>query len=351
MKKSSYRSSRPLVALTGVALALYGIAKLRRNPQFFAGKVVVISGGSRGLGLVMARQLFAEGASVALLARDAEELARAEADLAAGTGPGGIFTHACDLTRPEQIKEAVAAIVARFGRIDVLFNVAGMISVGPLEHVRLEDFEESMRLHFSGHLHMIWAALPHLRERRDARIVNVASIGGKIAIPHLATYSASKFALVGLSDALRTELAREGIKVSTVCPGLLRTGSQVHAEFKGQHNKEFDWFATSDNFPLAGSVSAEDAARQIIEAARTGRPALTFPLSARAMEIGAVLFPNLTARALVLANRFLLPAPDAKVPPDADTNLPGRESRSMETTPAWKTSIVDRAAGRNNELN
>lgn len=349
MKKSSHRFPQPLLALAGVALAAYGLARLRRNPQFFAGKVVVLSGGSRGLGLVLARQLFAEGASVALLARDAGELARAAAGLAAGNGTGGIFTHPCDLTQPEQIKEAVAAVAARFGRIDVLFNVAGMISVGPLEHLRLEDFEESMRLHFAGHLHMIWAALPHLRKRRDARIVNIASIGGKIAIPHLATYSASKFALVGLSDALRTELAREGIKVSTVCPGLLRTGSQVHAQFKGQHNKEFDWFATSDNFPLAGSVSAGDAAYQIIEAGRTGRPSLTFPLSARAMEIGAVLFPNLTARALVLANRFLLPSPDAEAPA-ADTNVPGRESRSMETTPAWKTSIIDRAAERNNEL-
>ncbi len=349
MKKSSRRSSRPLVALAGVALAAYGFAKLRRNPQFFAGKVVVISGGSRGLGLVMARQLFAEGASLALLARDAEELAQAEADLTAGPGTGGIFTHVCDLTEPEQIKEAVAAVIGRFGRIDVLFNVAGMISVGPLAHMQLEDFEESMRLHFAGHLRMIWAVLPHLRQRRDARIVNVASIGGKIAVPHLSTYSVSKFALVGLSDALRTELAREGIKVSTVCPGLLRTGSQVHAEFKGQHNKEFDWFATSDNFPLAGSVSAEDAARQIIEAGRTGRPTLTFPLSARVLEIGAVLFPNLTAHALVFANRFLLPSPDAKAPA-ADANIPGRESRSMETTPGWKTSLIDRAAERNNEL-
>ncbi len=127
-------------------------------------------------------------------------------------------------------------------------------------------------------------------------------------MPHLAPYSASKFALVGLSEALGVELAREGIRVTTVSPGLLRTGSHVNAKFKGQHAKEFDWFSTSDNFPL-DSVGAESAARQIVEACRRGQRVLSFPLTTRAAEIGQAVFPNLTARVLELVNRWVLPAP------------------------------------------
>ncbi len=342
--KSSRASSRSLWTLAGLALAAYGWSQWRRDPLFFAGKVVVITGGSRGLGLVIARRLREEGALLALVARDADELERARLDL--GVTAGEVLTVPCDLTQLAQIKEAVAAVTRHFGRIDALFNVAGVIQVGPLQNMVPQDFEDEMQLHFWGNFHLVWAALPHLRRRRGARIVNVASIGGKIAIPHLAPYSASKFALIGLSNALGIELAREGIRVTTVAPGLLRTGSHVAAKFKGQHDKEFDWFSTSDNIP-GFSVSAEHAARQIVEAARTGRPSLTFPLQMRAAEIAQAVFPNLTARVLALVNRFLLPAPGTQ--PGADEARPGRDARSSETTPGWKTGLVDRAAARNNE--
>src|SRR5436309_7591109 len=105
----------------------------------------------------------------------------------------------------------------------------------------VEDFEETMRVHFWGPLYATLAALPHLRKQDTGRIVNISSIGGRIAVPHLAPYSASKFALAGLSDGLRTELAREGIYVTTVFPGLMRTGSHVNAQFKGKRRAEFTW--------------------------------------------------------------------------------------------------------------
>ncbi len=203
-----------------------------------------------------------------------------------------------------------------------------------------------MNLHFWGNFHLMWESLPHLRRSQAARIVNVASIGGRVAVPHLAPYSASKFALVGLSEALGVELAREGIRVTTVSPGLLRTGSHVNAKFKGQHAKEFDWFSTSDNFPL-DSTSAESAARQIVEACRRGQPVLSFPLTTRVAEIGHAVFPNLTARVLELVNRWVLPAPGTG--PGADELRPGEESRSPNTTPGWKTGLVDKAAAENNE--
>lgn len=344
MKSSRARRSpfSSLLTLAGVGLAAsYGFSRWRRDPRFFAGKVVVLTGGSRGLGLVMARLLHAEGARLALFARDAAELDRARQDLLPD-----VFTVSCDLSQPAQIKEAIASVAAHFGGIDVLINNAGTIQVGPLQNQGVEDFAEAMNLHFWGNFHLMWESLPHLRRSQAARIVNIASVGGRVAVPHLAPYSASKFALVGMSEAFGVELAREGIRVTTVSPGLMRTGSHVNAKFKGQHDKEFDWFSTSNNFPL-DSTSAESSARQIIEACRRGQPVLSFPLTTRLAEIGHAVFPNLTARVLQLINRWVLPAPGTG--PGADELRPGKESRSPNTTPGWKTGLVDKAAAENNE--
>ena len=344
--KSSRPSSLPWTLLASSGLIAFAYAKYKPNQKFFEGKVVILTGGSRGLGLEIARRLHDEGASLALVARDAEELAVAQTELAKGKGKGEVFTATCDLGKAEDIKATVGKVAAHFGHVDVLINVAGIIQVGPVENMTPEDFEETMNLHFWGNFHMIWETLPLLRGRQGARIVNIASIGGKIALPHLAPYSASKFALVGLSSALGVELAREGVKVTTVCPGLLRTGSHVQAKFKGQHAKEFDWFATSNNVP-GFSVSVGYAAGEIIEACRRGQPQLTFPLQMRAAVIAQAVFPNLTANVLALVNRFLLPKP-SKVA-DGMEAWSGERSRSKEVTPEWKTALVDRAAGENNE--
>ena len=339
--RSSRSAARSLLTLAGLSVAAYGWSRWRRDPRFFVDKVVVVAGGSRGLGLVVARFLQAEGARLAIVARDPGELDHVRRELGSA-----VLTVPCDLRQPGEIKAAVDAAVRHFGQIDALFNVAGVIQVGPLQNMTPQDFEDEMQLHFWGNFHLIWEALPFLRQRQGARIVNVASIGGKIAVPHLAPYSASKFALVGLSNALGIELAREGIHVTTVAPGLLRTGSHVNAKFKGRHDREFDWFSTSDNIP-GFSVSAENAARQIIEAARVGRASLTFPVQMRAAEIAQAVFPNLTARVLALVNRWLLPGPSTA--PGANEARPGRMARSAETTPGWKTGLVDAAAARNNE--
>ena len=344
------RSFDPLLALAGLVLAGVAVSRLRRDGTFFAGKVVAITGGSRGLGLAIARRLRAEGAHLALLARDPEELERARRDLLtihAGAIPNAeVFSVPCDLTHPEEIQQAIGSVAQRFGALDVMVNVAGIIQVGPLQNMTPADFERTMATNFWGAFHASWAALPHLRVSKGARIVNVASIGGRIAVPHLAPYSASKFALVGLSNALTVELARENIRVTTVCPGLMRTGSHVNAETKGRHAEEFDWFSTANSFPL-DSVSAESAARQIVEACRAGKAFLSFPLSTRAAEIALAVCPNLTLGALALANRWLLPKPGQGA--SADQNRTGRESRSREVTPAWKTALADKATAANNE--
>jgi len=313
---------RPLIlALGSLALTGWLIARATRRTCSFAGKVVLITGGSGGLGLVLARQFCAEGARVALLARDADQLARAQAEL---TQHGGdVLTISCDLLEREQIGAAVQTVVDHFGGLDVLVNNAGIIEVGPLEHMQREDFERSMDLHFWAPFDLIRQALPHLRRRGGGRIVNIASIGGRMAVPHLAPYCASKFALVGLSDALRAELARDRIHVTTVTPGLMQTGSEGNAKFKGDHDAEFTWFSLSTALPFT-SIKAERAAAQIISACRRGLPSLTLPVAARAVVLGHALFPNTTASMMKVLNTVLLPSPAG---PDGDTARSGHELR------------------------
>jgi NAD(P)-dependent dehydrogenase (short-subunit alcohol dehydrogenase family) len=138
----------------------------------------------------------------------------------------------CDVSERDAAQRLIERVVERTGSVDLLINNAGIIQVAPLEHLTQKDFEEAMAVHFWGPLYTMQAVLPVMR-RHGGRIVNVSSIGGKIGVPHLAAYCASKFALTGLSDAVRPELAKDRIYVTTVSPGLMRTGSPFNAWFKG----------------------------------------------------------------------------------------------------------------------
>ncbi len=172
-----------LIALVLLFIA-WLILRLIRTARFsLRDKVVVITGGSRGLGLVLARQICAAGGKVALIARDAEELGRAKADLA--RRGGAVLTVQCDLLVPGQIQAAVRQIIDRFGKIDILINNAGIIEVGPLEHMTREDFERAMRLHFWAPFELVSQIVPEMRTWGGGRIVNISSIGGKVAVPHL----------------------------------------------------------------------------------------------------------------------------------------------------------------------
>ena len=249
-----------------------------RNRFSYFGRVVVITGGSRGLGLVLARHLRNDGARVVLLARNREELLRAKADI--DRGKNYVMAIVCDVTEREHVEHAIQSVLHYFGRIDVLINNAGVIQVGPLEQMTYGDYQHAMNVHFWGALHCTEAVLPHMRRRRSGRVVNIASIGGLVAVPHLAPYSASKFALVGYSDAVRAEVAKDGVRVTTVCPGLMRTGSAINALMKGRHEAEFAWFGTLSSVPII-SIDANRAARKILAASRRGNPHLTITPQAR----------------------------------------------------------------------
>jgi NAD(P)-dependent dehydrogenase (short-subunit alcohol dehydrogenase family) len=331
---------------TGVGAALIASRLSRaRLGISFAGRVVLITGGSRGLGLVLARMLVDEGARVAILARDPAELERAAIELEA-RGGGLVMPLRCDVRRRADVRAAIDTLVERWGTIDVLINNAGVIQVGPLDHMHREDFENAMATHFWGPLHMMLETVPIMRRRGFGRIVNISSIGGRIAVPHLAPYSASKFALVGLSDAVRAELEPHGIRVTTVAPGLMRTGSPVNAHFKGQHAAEYAWFKVASSIPGL-TIAAESAARRIVEACRYGDPVLTITANAKIAAAANGVLPGAVARAMMLVARTL-PASNGATGSEKKKGIENEGKTSW--SPSLLTTLSDEAALANNEL-
>jgi NAD(P)-dependent dehydrogenase (short-subunit alcohol dehydrogenase family) len=289
--------------LAGALATAGGRAVTRWRTRFdFRDRTILITGGTRGLGLELARQAGLAGARVAICGRDSDTLARARETLSQ-TG-ADILAESCDVTDRAQVAELIRSVQAAYGHIDVLINNAGTVEVGPVGVMTATDFERDMATNFWGPLNIIMAVLPHMRPRGEGRIVNIASIGGKLSVPHLLPYSSSKFALVGLSEGLRAELRASGIMVTTVCPGLMRTGSPRHATFKGQHDAEYTWFDLADNVPLL-SMNVARAARRILNATRYGKSHVVLSLPAKVADKVHGLFPGWTSDALSLANRWL----------------------------------------------
>jgi NAD(P)-dependent dehydrogenase (short-subunit alcohol dehydrogenase family) len=284
----------------------------------------------------------AEGARLTIVARDRAELEQARAQLAARGAE--VLAFSCDVRDQADVQSAIERTVARYGSIDVLINNAGVIQAGPVDHMQVADFEDALNTHLWGPLYAMLAAAPYMRQQGGGRVVNISSIGGKVAVPHLVPYTTSKFALVGLSDGMRAELARDNIVVTTVCPGLMRTGSHLNALFKGQHEQEFTWFSIIDSLPIS-SIDARRAARQIVEACRQGDPQLVISIQAQAIALLNAVFPNLSARALQLMNQ-LLPTPTGA---QGDETRTGWESQS-QLAPSLLTRLSDRAAEENNGL-
>lgn len=315
----------------------------RRRRMSFDGATVVIVGGSRGLGLELARAFAKEGARLSLLARNEGSLANAAAELTHFHN-APVLAQACDVRDREQVHRAIRRTVERFGRIDVLVNNAGIIQFGPAEHMQVEDYRDSVDTHLYGPLYAIFDAIPYMKRQKHGRIVNITSIGGLVALPHAVPYCVGKHALVGLSDGLRAELIHHNIHVTTVAPGLMRTGSHVNAFFKGQHQREYAWFTLGNAIPLF-STNSKRAARRIVRAARYGDTHLTLTLPAKMLRMANAVWPRMVARRMQMG-AWLLPRSVAA--PEADTLQPGRQLRTRLTRSVL-TRASDRAIAMNNE--
>ena len=327
-------------ALAVGALAVAGREAYRRSREVdLAGSVALVTGGSRGLGFLIAEELVRQGCRVAICARDLLELEKARARLERAGAP--VLAIPCDVGDQAQVEAMLATIEADFGPVDLLFNNASIIQVGPLEEMALEDFHHAMDINFWGTVIPTLAVLPSMRQRRAGRIVNITSIGGKVSIPHLLPYGAAKFATVGFSEGLTAELAGEGIQVTTVIPGLMRTGSPVNAFFKGEAEREFAWFSLGDATPIS-AMNARRAARKIVAATRRGAVTITLSWQAKMLRLAHDLFPSATMRLLSLVDQAL---PQG----DGDSEQVRGMQLATSVSPSPATAMMNRAARENNQ--
>lgn len=337
---SSTTNSKALIAL-GIAAGIAAVRFLPWATFDVRKKTVFITGGSRGLGLLIAREFAKRGAKVAITARDSEALERAVVDLK--RFGEDILALETDITMREEADAAVDQVRREFGSVDILINNAGTICVGPLEVMTIDDFRDSINTHFWGPYFATMAVLEEMRDRKQGRIVNISSIGGKMSVPHLLPYCVGKFALTGFSEGLRSALMKDHIYVTTVCPGLMRTGSPRNAKFKGDNEAEYAWFSVSDALPGL-SMNADRAARRIVEACLRGDAEVVLSIPAKiAVNIHAV-FPGLTADALAIANS-LLPSADK-----SETKAKTGKQSASNVSPSWLTALNERAAESNNQV-
>jgi NAD(P)-dependent dehydrogenase (short-subunit alcohol dehydrogenase family) len=315
-----------------VALAMRKMEVVERDDTL-RGAVALITGGSRGLGLALGQELAAQGCRLAICARNEAELLEARYDLERRGAE--VLALPCDVADRAQVASLVDAVTRHFGRIDILVNNAGIIVVAPLETLTAADFERVMADNFWGMLNPTLAVLPGMRDRRSGRIVNITSIGGRIAVPHLLPYTCAKFGAVGFSSGLRAELTGTGISVTTVIPGLMRTGSYLHAGFGGKQEEEFRWFALGSSAPYPLTVSARRAAKLIVSAAKERKAECIFPISAVLAARCAGLFPGATAEILGVVDRIL---PD---PPERPTEQrPGAVIEATMDAPLLEAATI-----------
>jgi NAD(P)-dependent dehydrogenase (short-subunit alcohol dehydrogenase family) len=288
-----------LAAAVGATIAAEKIWK-RATAFDLEGRVAIVTGGSRGLGFALCRELLDRGARVATCARGEEQLERARERLG-----GDVLAVPCDVSDEQQVRSFVAQVEARLGPPAVLVNNAGVIAVGPLATQTRADFEEMLGIQLWGPIHMTYAVLPGMRERGQGRIANVTSIGGKVSVPWLLPYNTAKFGAVGFSEGLRAELAGTGIKVTTVVPGLMRTGSFLAAYFKGDRAElEYRLFTPLSATP-ATTVAATRAARRIVDALRFGDAEITLGLHAKLAARANGVAPGAVSNMLALVSRAL----------------------------------------------
>lgn len=316
------------LGLVGLSLALGRLALSladRRRALPLRGKTAIVCGASRGLGRAIALELARRGVTkIGICARTEQDLDSLASELVSK----GVFVCAepCDLSKKDEVERFLGSSCARLGPVDLLVTNAATITVGPAATWTKDDFDQALGSIFYTALNPILEVLPSMRKRKEGTVALVTSIGARVGVPHLAPYCAAKFATMGLAESLRAEVASDGVHIMTAVPGLMRTGSHVHAEFKGDHELEYAWFGGSATAPII-SIDADRAARRIVAAIERGRVEVAFTPEARLAPLARAISPTFWAEAMALVARFL-PAP----PETSSGTTPRREGVDIERT-------------------
>jgi NAD(P)-dependent dehydrogenase (short-subunit alcohol dehydrogenase family) len=327
-------------AAVGAGLFLAGRTLYKEYTKYnLKGKVVLITGGSRGLGLVLARQLAEIGAKIVICSRTIDQLGNAHMELE--NKGAEILSLAVDVTDPAQVDSMIKDVMGYHGRIDVLINNAGIVQVAPQEALTIADYDIAMKTNFWASLYTMLSTIPHMKFQGEGRIVNITSIGGKVAVPHMLPYTASKFALVGLSEGMHAELKKSNITVTTIVPHLMKTGSPRNVAVKGDHEAEYAWFKIADSSPMSQDV--EISAARIIKAIEYGETEAVLSFTAKAATIIQALIPGWMGTLMSTANSFM-----PENVSGGDKIKSGHESES-DLSAGWLAADTDKAALQNNE--
>lgn len=188
-----------------------------------SGRVALVTGSTRGIGRSVAEALQDAGAHVVVTARTGDEVEEVTEELDR-RGEADVLGRICDVRDPEQCGALVEAAVERFGRLDILVNNAGVGRFAPVPELSVEDWRVQIDTNLSGVFYLSKAAIPHLSKTGDGWIVNIGSLAGRNPFSGGAGYNASKFGLVGLTEAMMLDVRHDGIRVSVVMPGSVETG-------------------------------------------------------------------------------------------------------------------------------
>jgi short-subunit dehydrogenase len=191
------------------------------------GKTALVTGAASGIGRAISLRLAAEGARLFLIDIDEEGLAETAAE--SRTHGVEVFTRRCNVAEPREVSATVAEALSRWNGVDILVNNAGITYYGKVERMAADHWDQLMQINLLSHMQFTRELLPSLLERREAHVLNVCSVLGLVGMPKVAAYCASKFGMVGFSEALRNELGRQGLGVTALCPGFVRTNLFTNA--------------------------------------------------------------------------------------------------------------------------
>ena len=246
----------------------------------FKNKVVVITGASSGIGEASAIQFAKKRANVVLVARRKEKLLQVEKKISKLNAKNTIYP--CDVSNKSQVKKMTSTILNEFGRVDVLVNNAGFVIYGRVNELSIEEIESQMETNYFGMIYCTKNLLPQMLEQKSGHIVNVASVGASFGVPGIASYCATKYAMLGFSEGLKHELYGTGVGVTVVSPIMVRTNLFDHPSFENFRKR-----ATGI------SLTPEAVARAIVKAANSSRLEIVVPSVVRAGIWAKHTFPYL----------------------------------------------------------